>query len=170
MAAGSTYTPIATQTLGSAQSSVTFNSFSGYTDLVLVGNCGISNTGTTMNMRFNGDTGSNYSELTMSGNGSTASTSKANNITSAYLNDTTAFNSSLEGNFILNIMNYANTTTYKTVIGRVNRASTGDYPGAATWVNLWRSTSAISSLVMFPADGSNIISGSTFTLYGILSA
>jgi hypothetical protein len=38
MPAGSTYTPIATTTLGSAQADVTFNSFSGYTDLVLVAN------------------------------------------------------------------------------------------------------------------------------------
>jgi len=168
--ATTTYTPIYTTTLSSAQASVTFNSFSGYTDLVIVGNCGISNTGTTMTMRFNGDTGSNYSELTMSGNGSVKSSSKANNITSAYLNDTTAFNSSTEGNFILNIMNYANTTTYKTVIGRVTRASSGNYPGTAAWANMWRSTSAITSIVIFPADGSNIISGSTFTLYGIANA
>jgi hypothetical protein len=37
MAAGNTYTPLATQTLGSAAASVTFSSISGaYTDLVLV--------------------------------------------------------------------------------------------------------------------------------------
>ena len=37
MAAGSTYTPIATTTLGSAQADVTFSSISGsYTDLVLI--------------------------------------------------------------------------------------------------------------------------------------
>jgi hypothetical protein len=36
MAAGSTYTPIATTTLSSSQAEVTFTSFSGYTDLVLI--------------------------------------------------------------------------------------------------------------------------------------
>jgi hypothetical protein len=36
MAAGNTYTPLATQTLGSAAASVTFSSISGaYTDLVV---------------------------------------------------------------------------------------------------------------------------------------
>ena len=108
----STYTPIASQTLGSAAASVTFSSIpQGYTDLVIVGNCGISNTGTTLSLRFNGDTGTNYSETTISGNGSTAVSSRASNINNAYLNDTTAFNSSLEGNIIFNVMNYANSTT-----------------------------------------------------------
>lgn len=170
MAAGSTYTPIATTTLGSAQSNVTFNSFSGYTDLVIVGNCGISNAGTTLSLRFNGDTNNVYSETTLSGNGSSATSSRSPNITNAYLNDSTAFNSSLEANIIFNVMNYANTTTYKTVIGRVNRATTGSYPGSAAWVNLWRSTNAITSISIFPTDNSNIIQGSTFTLYGIAAA
>ena len=171
MPAGSTYEPIATTTLGSAAASVTFSSISGsYTDLVIIGNTGISNAGTTMIMRFNGDTGSNYSQTTLAGNGTTASSSRASNSTSANLNDTAAFNSSLEGNLVFSVMNYANTTTYKTTIGRFNRASANDYPGSAPFVCLWRSTSAITSLVMLPADGSNIISGSTFTLYGITAA
>ena len=36
MPAGSTYTPIATTTLGSSQATVTFSSFTGYTDVILV--------------------------------------------------------------------------------------------------------------------------------------
>lgn len=171
MAAGSTYTPIATQTLGSAAASVTFSSIpQTYTDLVIIGNCGISNAGVTLSLRFNGDTGSNYFEHTMAGNGSTISGSKALSITNAYCNDTVAFNSVLEGNITININNYSNTTSYKSVLGRVNRTSTGNYPGAAIWANSWNSTSAITSIVIFPTDGSNIISGSTFTLYGILAA
>jgi len=171
MAAGSTYTPIATQTLSSAAASVTFSSISGsYTDLVIIANAGISNTGTTMVLRFNGDTGSNYSQTTLAGNGSAASTSRGFNATTLGLNDTAAFNSSLEGNLIFNVMNYANTTKYKTLIGRFNRGSASNYPGAAAFAGLYRSTSAITSLVMFPQDGSNIISGSTFTLYGIAAA
>jgi hypothetical protein len=98
-----TYDPIATTILGSAAASITFSSIAAtYTDLVIVVKGGCDNG--SLRMQFNSDTGSNYSELTMSGNGSTASSSKANNITSAYLNDTTAFNSSLEGNIIFNIM------------------------------------------------------------------
>ena len=66
MAAGSTYTPIATTTLSSAQSSVTFSSLGSYTDIILV----YAGTGTstdTQGIRFqvNGDTGTNYSNTTL---------------------------------------------------------------------------------------------------------
>ena len=57
-----TYTPIATTTLGSGQTSVTFSSISGtYTDLILIASA--SNTGGATNIRlqFNGDTATNYS-------------------------------------------------------------------------------------------------------------
>lgn len=166
-----TYEPITTQTLGSAAASVTFSSIpQTYTDLVIFGNCGTSNAGVTLSMRFNGDTGSNYFEHTMSGNGSAATGSKALSITSAYCNDTVAFNSSLEGNVIININNYSNTTSYKSVLGRVNRPTSGSYPGTGMWANSWSSSSAITSIVIFPTDGSNIITGSTFTLYGIKAA
>ena len=58
----STYTPIATQTLGSAAASVTFSSIpQGYTDLVLVDNVkSASGAGDSeLDVRFNGDSGSN---------------------------------------------------------------------------------------------------------------
>ncbi len=57
-----TYEPLATTTLGSAASSVTFSSISGsYTDLVVVfsGTAGGGNS--NLILTFNSDTGSNYS-------------------------------------------------------------------------------------------------------------
>ena len=167
-----TYEPIATQTLGSAAAGVTFSSIpQTYTDLVIIGNCGISNAGVTLSLRFNGDTGSNYFEHTMFGNGTTVGGSKALSITSAYCNDTVAFDSSLDGNITININNYSNTTSYKSVLGRVNRGvNNGNYPGTSIWSNSWSSNSAITNILIFPTDGSNIVSGSTFTLYGIKAA
>jgi hypothetical protein len=66
-------------------------------------------------------------------------------------------------------MNYSNSTTYKTVLGRSNRASSD----TAADVGLWRSTSAITRIDLamggsFPTN--NFASGSTFTLYGIAAA
>ena len=62
MAAGSTYTPIATTTLGSAASSVTFSSISGsYTDLILITNPSSATTDQSIYVQFNADTGTNYS-------------------------------------------------------------------------------------------------------------
>jgi hypothetical protein len=60
MAAGATYTPLATNTLGSATSSVTFNSLSGYTDLVLVFKTKLT-TSAAIKVQYNADTGNNYS-------------------------------------------------------------------------------------------------------------
>jgi hypothetical protein len=55
MAAGSTYTPIATTTLGTAQSSVSFSSFSGYTDLVLVSSTKAATSDQNIAVRFSSD-------------------------------------------------------------------------------------------------------------------
>ena len=80
-----TYEKIATTTLGSNTTSITFSSITQtYTDLVII----IGNAKTTVNtdgpiLGFNADTGAgtNYSWTFMQGNGSTAYSSKASNLT-----------------------------------------------------------------------------------------
>jgi len=168
----STYTPIATQTLGSNATSVTFSSIpSTYTDLVLISSCAVTGGASSVYFRFNGDTATNYSNTYLYGNGSTAGSGRGSNATygiSAYFATPSA---TLGGSVnILNVMNYANTTTYKTTIGRAN-ANGSTYPGAETMVNLWRSTAAINSIaLLFSGAGPEFITGSTFTLYGIKAA
>ena len=157
----STYTPIATTTLGSAASSVTFSSISGaYTDLILVANYQCTNADQFLNIQFNSDSGSNYSNTNLFGDGSSATSNRTSNATAVRA----AFYGSAQSNVIVNIMNYSNTTTYKTTISRDN---TNTF--VVTRANLWRSTSAITSLYIAPS-GFQISSGSTFTLYGVKSA
>jgi hypothetical protein len=157
----STYTPIATTTLGSAASSVTFSSISGsYTDLVLVANYTGSISDQFINIQFNSDSGSNYSNTNLFGDGSSATSNRNSNATAVRA----AFYGSAQSNFIANLMNYSNTTTNKTVVSRDN---TNTF--VVSRVNLWRSTSAITSMVLAMSSG-NIASGSTFTLYGVKSA
>lgn len=161
MAAGSTYTPIATTTLGSAATSYTFSSIpSTYTDLVLV-IAGTAGTDETIGLRFNSDSGSNYSETAINGDGSSATSFRESNITRAQLGSI----GSTQSVTIINIMNYSNTTTYKTALGR------GNYSGARvrSYVSLWRNTAAINS-VYVDANGATFAVGSTFTLYGIQAA
>ena len=167
MAAGSTYTPIATTTLGSAQSSITFNSFSGYTDLILVANArNASGSGYDLLCRLNGDSGSNYSRTALFGNGSSAQSSRASNETGFYLGATAPTGSGEFYPDIIQFMNYSNTTTNKTVINRV-----GSHNNVVTaQVNLWRSTAAITSIVLTVNTGQNFETGSSFTLYGIQAA
>ena len=159
-----TYEPIATTTLGSATNTVTFSSIPGtYTDLILIVDA-IRDTGTSDDhlVRFNGDTGNNYSRVYLYGDGSTASGGEQTNANAAYL---IYLNSSVRGVPQLHIMNYSNSTTYKTVLQRQN------LPGTVTAINCasWRSNSAITSItITTPAN--NFASTSTFTLYGIKAA
>jgi hypothetical protein len=173
MAAGPTYEPIATTTLGSAQSSVTFNSFSGYTDLRLVINAGTSALG-FLYIQFNGDTGTNYSATYLYGSGSTASSGRSTSTNNAQLTGETGFSTSLIGNATIDFMNYSNTTTYKTLIARQNDTDTSTgYSGTGAAVALWRNTAAITSMTIKAISGGtdkNWITGSTFTLYGISAA
>jgi hypothetical protein len=162
MPAGSTYTPIATTTLGTANNQVTFSAISGsYTDLVLTFTGG-SASGQALLVQVNADTGANYSSTELSGNGSSASSSRDPNTNFANIGG--VWNST--GANILQFMNYSNSTTYKTILTRnsdagfVTRAS----------VSLWRNTNAITSIKIFPNSSVNFNVGSTFTLYGIAAA
>ena len=167
MAAGSTYTPIATTTLGSATASYTFSSIpSTYTDLVLIVNAAITTGSSYYSVQFNSDTGSNYSATRLRGNGSSATSGRDTSVTQIWTSSgATITTTSLENNLIMNIMNYANTSTYKTVIGRDNAASVE----TNAYVGLWRSTSAINTIKVSIAS-STFIAGSTFTLYGLAAA
>jgi hypothetical protein len=160
----STYTTIATTTLGSGATSVTFSSISSaYTDLILICN---GNTAANANnyLQFNSDTGSNYSATRLSGDGSAASSARNTSQTQILLDGFGYWTSTYEGNKIIHIMNYSNTTTNKTVLTRANTAS----KGTDAIVGLWRSTAAINA-IKFNSD-STIQAGSTFTLYGVKSA
>jgi hypothetical protein len=161
-----TYTPIATNTLGSATATVTFSSIaSTYTDLVLIISSAIT-TGAGSNVfTFNTDTGNNYSFTAMEGDGttiySTRSASRGN--ISVYDELTTTLGGNVS---IVNIMNYSNATTYKTTISRGSNASVG----VSETVGLWRSTAAINQIVITNNASTTFKAGSTFTLYGIKAA
>ena len=159
------YAIINTQTLGSAAASVTFSSIpQTYTDLVLVAQIQNVTSAQRIELQFNADTGSNYSVTRMYGNGTTALTdrfSSASHIDSAYV--------STSGFCIANhsIMNYSNTTTHKSLVGRWDSEGNSGY--ATALVGLWRNTAAITSMVLTPL-GVNFATGCIFTLYGVKAA
>ena len=161
----STYTPIATTTLGSAQASVTFSSISGsYTDLVIISSAFTANL--DMVLQFNGDTGTNYSVTLLEGTG-TAARSDRYTAQSFLQLDAYGYPQASNPNVgVYSINNYANTFTYKTLIGRSSNGSAG----VDAVVGLWRNTAAINQIVFKTFTGGNINAGSTFTLYGIKAA
>ena len=163
MSAGSTYAPIATYT-GSGTTSITFSSIpSTYTDLILVMN-GTASSATNTYVRFNGDTGSNYSVTNLSGNGTSAASSRNANYTA--LQDYFGYYDTTGGVSIMQVMNYSNTTTYKTAFARYNYTTNLAQAG----IGLWRSTAAINSITVLTSNTATFPSSTTFTLYGIASA
>jgi hypothetical protein len=162
MAAGSTYTPIATNTLGSAAATITFSSISGsYTDLIIAGN-GIASSDAGIDFQVNSDTGTNYSFTYIYGDGS-STVSGANATSNVGSGGRIGING---GVALLNFMNYSNTTTYKTIISRGANASVLTIATVA----LWRNTNAITAITLKRGGGGNFSTGSTFTLYGIAAA
>lgn len=164
----STYTPIATTTLGSDQASVTFSSIpSTYTDLILVTNEKQSGARVSA-IQLNSDTGTNYSWTELYGTGSAAGSSRSSSTARIYYGYNAGYSDStnFDANAIIHIMNYANSTTYKTVLIRANNATNG----TDATVGLWRSTAAINTIYLYMDNLSNYKAGSTFTLYGIKAA
>lgn len=165
----STYTPLASITLTSSASSITFSGYDmSYTDLVLVSVVTCSTADGNQRMTVNGDSSSIYSTTRIAGNGSTATSGRYTSL-AYFLLSGGAINppSSASGQILItNFMNYSNTTTYKSILVKAGNASGSTYPGVESNVELYRSTNAISSFTL-STDSATFSSGSTFSLYGI---
>lgn len=159
-----TYEPLATTTVsGSSTTEIIFSSISGsYTDLVLIGS-GFTSADVQTYIQFNSDTGSNYSDTYIYGDGTNAVSGRDISQQSIFAG---GYATSASGNKIAHILNYSNSTTNKTVLIRANNPVVG-YTQAR--VGLWRSTAAITSIRHFVTSGV-FSSGFTLTLYGIKAA
>jgi hypothetical protein len=162
-----TYEPIATNTLSSAASSITFSSIPAtYTDLRVV----FTGTGTTsvgIKARFNNDSNDNYSYTEMLGNGGGAFSGRQANLTYFALDTQFNLSTTIPTIRTLDIFSYANSTFKTTLVQQHNNLNTSG--NTIVMSHLWRSTSAINeiSLLVF---SSTIAAGSTATLYGIKNA
>jgi hypothetical protein len=156
-----TYEPIATVTLTGTVSTTTFTSIPAtYTDLRIIFN-GTSDS-QSLSLRFNADTGTNYSRTGLQGNGAAASsfrTTSASSINIASLNTTPLF-------VAPNVFSYAG-STFKTILSEEARDQNGSGNVVRT-VGLWQDTAAITSITLFGGSSHNITG--TVTLYGILKA
>lgn len=159
-----TYIALANTTLGSSASQVVFSSIPAtYRDLVLAINV-VGSTGAGFYIQFNGDGGLNYLYTYILGNGSSAtadvqlsgpSEARMGNLTTGL------------GTHLVNIMDYSATDKHKLAFVRSDSATAGSGTvGAWMYVNRWASTSAITSIRVFPV-GATMNSGATVSLYGI---
>lgn len=163
----SAMTALATITLGSTASSVTFGSIPAtYRDLRLIIGNWTSTAENTCYVRVNGDTATNYSYVFMLGNGSSAS-SNSSSATAAGL-----LIGGLEGvslteiiNGEISIFDYSATDKHKSSLARYNYAGRETSSSAARWA----STAAITSLLVRISPSGSFNAGTTFSLYGIVS-
>lgn len=166
----STYNAIGSVTLSSAQTSFTFSNIPQiYTDLLLVSSVKLSATpGTDVLMRFNNDavgvdgTNGNYSTTVMYGNGSAAGSTRLTNYTKIYTDYYGAPDTTNNHVNTINIMNYSNSTTYKSAIMRANSTI-----GTDANIASWRSTAPITSVTLFLSTATSFAAGTTFNLYGV---
>ena len=162
-----TYEPIATTTLGSAVATITFSSIAAtYTDLRLVITATSSTAGADIAVRYNSDTGANYSLTRLTGNGSTAASGSRTN-TSESIIDSNGLSATVPSLYEVDIFSYAG-STFKTLLARTAQDFNGS-GGVYTSVNLWRNTAAITSITLF-LTAYNFNAGTTATLYGIKNA
>ena len=163
-----TYTPLATTTLQSDSTSVTFSDISQlYTDLVFVALAGntTATTAMTFEVNINGDGGNNYSTTYLLG-GPNVGRGVGNN--GMFIGTLSRDKKQIA---VVNFQNYSSTTHYKSVISR-----TGTVGGAISEVGLiaglWRNNDAITSLTFDrpPGESGTFIAGSKFSLYGIKAA
>lgn len=178
--AGKTYIKIASQTLAATSSTVTFSNIpQGYTDLriVVVGNQYTSASYGDFNMRFNSDSGSNYSYYAMYSNTTNGTTPIANayaaNQTSFNVGkmvDFTAGNLTWVSNSIIDIFSYTNTNAHKTILISNSMINSTDYSYVAKFVETWRNTSAVTTISFHAISDPPFNVGTSFIIYGIKAA
>jgi hypothetical protein len=162
-----TYEPITQQTISGTPSTITISSIpSTYTDLVLVcwgwGNTG----GGSLTIRGNGDGSTLYNTTYLYSDGSTVTSGQTgDSANGTYMGRIVQSSTEIGGGYI-HIFDYANTTTFKTMIG----TNFGSNPINWASVGMYRSTNAISSLTLKVESGSDFATGFTVALYGIKAA
>jgi hypothetical protein len=159
--ATATYDLIASQTLGSAASSITFSSIAAsWTDLRLVVTFSSSS---GFSLIMNGLNTNEYSGTILRADGTSASSVSRTNYSGIY---NTTQSSTIPAMLTYDIFSYAG-STYKTVLVTESE----DFNGSG-WVvrSVWlcRTTSAITSLAL--TSGGTFNAGTTANLYGIKSA
>lgn len=167
MPAGATYVPLAKTTLASDTATVTFSNLNNtYTDLIVVANLQVASATYFLRFRFNNDSGANYTTQYLVSESAGNSCEYVSGESSGAI---ARISTTMASTIVFNVMNYANTSMFKSTVARGGRGA--DHVAVAN--GLWTSTAAITS-ISFAAGGdwpnANLSAGTTFTIYGILAA
>ena len=167
----SSFESIQTVTAAGGETSLTFSSISQDYKALQMRYIGMDNSGGTsagaLKIRLNSDTGANYTEHRLTGNGSTASasgTTGRNEMRMDY-GVTQSGSTSTFAVGIMDLVDYTSTTKYKTM-----RGFGGQDKNGTGFINLssglWLNTAAITTIQVLP-ESSAFAVNSTFALYGV---
>lgn len=166
-----TYEPIATTTLGSAASSITFSSIpSTYTDLVLICTATATTGGAAYAiLRLNPATTSTYSGTRLIGTGASAISNRetAQNALELRSDDGIGMSATIPTFMQINVFSYAGSTN-KTILASMNNDLNGS-GGVSRIVGLCQNTAAI-NVTELSIPGTTFKAGTTATIYGIKAA
>lgn len=175
-AATNSFSSIATVTAAGGETSLTFSSIPStykHLQIRLISRQSSASVATgSIKLTFNGDSGTNYPYHYLQGNGTSAVAAGSSANSWIYLIDASQQNGATSGMFaaaIVDIVDYANTSKYKTVKyiagGDANTATANESLSLGS--GLWMSASAINSITLSVTGAVTYIAGSTFALYGI---
>lgn len=167
---------IASFNLASTTASVTFSSIpQTYKDLHIRASSRETGAGTgvstSLMLRFNGDSNANYARFHIYANGSVVSNANSVTDTKVHLGDGVVQGGSTAGIFgghIIDISDYTSTTIKKSVRTLAGADNTSSRI-SGIHSNVWNSTSAITSIEVFP-ESNSFATGTIISLYGILGA
>lgn len=161
--------PLATLTLSANAGPIIFSNLpqTGYRDLMLVVNATTQNGSGIIYVTFNATYPNAISSTIITGNGSTASSSRW---TSNDKIDFVTASSSVPSTIVSHFLNYSNTSTNKTIVSRFS----GNFGGSGTtrlYASTLYQTAGITGFQINTQTGSDkFLPGSTFSIYGIKAA
>jgi hypothetical protein len=169
LVASNSYESIASASGTGSSGTITFSSFpSTYKHLQLRGVAIWSSNFDVLQLRFNGDTGSNYASHHLMGDGSSAIASGLASQSRIRLSaDGYSFSNGVYTPLIIDIADYASTTKTKTVRIFLGAEQNTTPRRVLLASGLWNSTSAITSVSLSTQSASNFTTETLISLYGI---
>jgi len=167
------YEAIASTTLSSSAASVVFSSIpSTYEHLQIrayMRSTSVADTFVRSYFRFNSDTGTNYAEHNLVGNGSSPTSAAVITTTSCCNSIVSGSNAAanIYGVIIFDLLDYASSNKYRTARA-LSGVDTNGNGRAAFSSGLWLNTAAVTSITL--SLDNNISAGSVVALYGLKSA
>ena len=170
----SDYELISTTVLGGTAASVTFSSLGDYSSIYrhlqirYTGRSTGPNADDTMRIRFNGDTGSNYAYHQLGGDGATVFSSALTSQTGTYPAQFagSAASANIFGSGVIDILDPYSASKNTTVRG-FSGITSNTIKLVFLRSGLWNNTASITSIAINAFDGTNLVAGSRFSLYGI---